>query len=269
MVLSSFGALGFGGSKPAAAAVRTAAAATADGLALWYKLDAASGTVAVDSSGKGRDGAVLGTPGWTPGEGLSFNGTNTYVKVPDNLMRGMDAITVAMDVFIDPAQATPYFLYGFGNSSGGNGDGYLFTTGNDYRSTIATGNWSTEQNTRPSPGRNLPRGVWKHVAFTLGGNTGVVYQDGVEVGRNPAVTIKPSAIGAGTTTANYLGRSLYGGDKLFAGQDPRLPGLRPRARRRPRSASSPRRSRRRSWSGTRRRSPSATSAPSRRTWRCR
>jgi len=38
-----------------------------DGLALWYKLDAQSGTAAVDSSGNGRDGTVNGTATWTAG----------------------------------------------------------------------------------------------------------------------------------------------------------------------------------------------------------
>ena len=128
------------------------AAEITDGLALWYKLDATAGTVAVDSSGHGRNGTVNGTAGWSgSGEGLTFNGSDTYVKVPDNIMSGMNAITVSMDVQIDAAQATPYFLYGFGNTAGsGTGNGYLFTTGNSFRTAIASGNSSTEQNTRTS-----------------------------------------------------------------------------------------------------------------------
>ena len=39
-------------------------------------------------------------------------------------MSGMNAITVSMDVQIDAAQATPYFLSGFGNTAGsGTGKG--------------------------------------------------------------------------------------------------------------------------------------------------
>jgi hypothetical protein len=141
------------------------AAEITDGLALWYKLDATSGTVAVDSSGHGRNGTVNGTAGWSGnGQGLTFNGSDTYVKVPDNIMSGMNAITVSMDVQIDAAQATPYFLYGFGNTaSSGTGNGYLFTTGNSFRTAIASGNSSTEQNTRTSAA--LQRSVWKHVTY--------------------------------------------------------------------------------------------------------
>ncbi|MGW0311523.1 family 43 glycosylhydrolase [Streptomyces flavidovirens] len=193
------------------------AAEITDGLALWYKLDATSGTVAVDASGHGRNGTVNGTAGWSgAGEGLTFNGSDTYIKVPDNIMSGMNSITVSMDVQIDATQATPYFLYGFGNTSNGAGNGYLFTTGNSFRTGIASGNYSTEQNTRTSAA--LPRSVWKHVTYTQTGTTGVLYQDGVEVARNMSVTITPGSIGSGTTTANSIGKSLYTGDKLFKGK---------------------------------------------------
>ncbi|GAA3803811.1 family 43 glycosylhydrolase [Streptomyces phyllanthi] len=190
-----------------------------DGLALRYKLDASSGSVAADSSGNGRDGTVNGAAGWSgSGEGLAFNGSDTYIKVPNNIMSGMNSITVSMDVKIDSAQATPYFIYGFGNTSGTAGNGYLFTTGDSFRTSIATGNWSTEQTTKPSTSSNLTRSVWKHIAYTQTGNTGVLYEDGVEVARNTAVTITPGAIGSGTTTANYVGKSVYPGDKLFKGR---------------------------------------------------
>ncbi|NEB04069.1 family 43 glycosylhydrolase [Streptomyces sp. SID13726] len=190
-----------------------------DGLALWYKLDAASGSTVTDASGHDRTGTVNGTADWSDsGQGLAFNGSDTYVKVPDDVMKGMDSITVSTDVLLDPAQTTPYFVYGFGNSSGGNGNGYLFATGNSLRTSIATGNWSTEQTTKPADSHNLTRGVWKQLTYTQTGNTGVLYEDGVEVGRNTAVTITPGAIGSGSTTANYIGKSVYSGDKLFKGR---------------------------------------------------
>ncbi|MEV6166613.1 family 43 glycosylhydrolase [Streptomyces sp. NPDC051954] len=206
----------------AAPALPAQAAVTADvsaGPALWYKLDAASGNTVTDASGNGLDGTVSGTADWSGnGQGLAFNGSDTYVKVPDDVMKGMDAITVSTDVLIDSAQSTPYFIYGFGNSSGSSGNGYLFTTGNSLRTSIATGNWSTEQTTRPADSHNLTRAVWKHLTYTQTGSTGVLYEDGVEVGRNTSVTITPGAIGSGTTTANFIGKSVYSGDRLFKGR---------------------------------------------------
>ncbi|WP_069772476.1 family 43 glycosylhydrolase [Streptomyces sp. LUP30] len=196
----------------------TEAADVTDGLALWYKFDGASGTTVPDASGHGLDGTVNGAADWSSsGQGLSFNGSDTYVKVPNDVMKGMTSISVAMDVKMDAAQATPYFLYGFGNTSAGNGNGYLFTTGNSLRTSIATGNWSTEQNTKPADSHNLTRAVWKHLTYTQSGTTGVLYEDGVEVARNTSVTITPGAIGSGTTTANAIGKSVYSGDRLFKG----------------------------------------------------
>jgi hypothetical protein len=194
------------------------AAEITDGLALWYKLDASSGTMAADASGNGRNGTVNGTASWSGnGEGLTFNGSSTYIKVPDNVMSGMNSITVSMDVQIDATQATPYFIYGFGNTaSSGTGNGYLFTTGNSFRTAIASGNSSTEQNTRTSAA--LQRSVWKHVTYTQTGTTGVLYEDGVEKARNTSVTLTPGSIGSGITTANYIGKSLYTSDKLFKGK---------------------------------------------------
>jgi hypothetical protein len=53
----------------------------------------------------------------------------------------------------------------------------------------------------------LPTGVWKHVAVTLSGNTGVLYVDGVPVGTNNAMTLTPASLGS--TTLNYIGKSQY------------------------------------------------------------
>ncbi|MDP9794389.1 hypothetical protein J2S43_002901 [Catenuloplanes nepalensis] len=193
-----------------------ASAAPGSGPLLHYRLtETTSGTVAVDSSGHGRHGTVAGAAGWTGAQGLTFDGTSTFVSAPANLMAGLDAITVSFDVKVDPAQATPYFLYGFGNTSGANGNGYLFATGDHLRTAITTGNWSGEQNTQRST--RLARGVWKHLTYTQADGVGVLYEDGAEIGRNTAVTVTPGAIGGGSTSANHLGRSLYAADKLLRG----------------------------------------------------
>jgi len=202
-------------SVPLSGAAAAAADAAADGLVVHYAMDQASGSTVTDSSGNGRDATLRGGAAFVAGEGLAFGGTDGYAALPDNVLRGLDQVTIALDVRIDVDQKTPYFLYGLGNSASGVGDGYLFTTGNGYRTSIATGNWSTEQ-TVSGPG-NLDRGVWRHLTYTLAGGTAVLYSDGVEVARNTGVTITPGAIGAGTTTANYLGRSQYSGDNYFKG----------------------------------------------------
>jgi beta-xylosidase len=194
----------------------TPVVADEDGLVAQYDLDEAAGTVAVDSTGHGYDGVVSGDATWADGA-LNLGGTNGHVKLPNNMMAGLDAITVSTKVWLDPAQATPYFIWGLGNTDGGGtGNGYLFTTGNNYRSSIASGNWSTEQTV--TSGSALARGAWKTLTYTLQGGTATLYLDGVKVGEKTGVTIKPGAIGDGRTTANYIGRSVYTGDKYLKGK---------------------------------------------------
>jgi hypothetical protein len=138
------------------------------------------------------------------------------VKLPDNVLAGVEDVTVEAEVWIDPNQGTPYFLYGLGNSAGGAGNGYLFSTGDAYRTSIATGNWTTEQTA--NSGSNLTRGRWSKLTYTLTDGTATIYLDGAKVGTKTGVTVTPGDIGDGTTTANNLGRSVYSGDKLFKGQ---------------------------------------------------
>ena len=189
---------------------------TVNGLLLWYPLNEASGTVATDSSGHGNDGTVKGTASWGGDQGLTFDGTDTYIQAPNNIMAGLNSITVSFDTWIDSTQATPYFLYGFGNTSNGQGNGYLMASGNNFRSSITTTNYTGEKTT--SPGTALPSGTWTHVTYTQTGTTGTLYKDGVQVSQNTSINITPGAIGGGVTTADFIGRSLYATDHYFKGK---------------------------------------------------
>jgi len=50
-------------------------------------------------------------------------------------------------------------------------------------------------------------GLWYQVAVTLNGNTGILYLNGLPVGTNSPMTLRPSSLG--TTANNYIGRSQY------------------------------------------------------------
>ncbi|HST84977.1 MAG TPA: LamG domain-containing protein, partial [Kineosporiaceae bacterium] len=195
---------------PAAAADVTA------GLVLRYDLSQTSGTTVADTSGNGRDGTLNGDASWSGG-GLALGGTNGYVKLPNNVMAGLTQITVSADVYIDAAQSTPYMIWAMGNTtSAGVGNGYLFATGNAYRTSIATGNWTTEQTATSTAA--LTRGVWASISYTLdAAGVATEYLNGESVATKTGVTITPGAIGDGTTTANYLGRSVYTADKYVNG----------------------------------------------------
>ena len=193
-----------------------AAEPTTDGLVAHYPLEG-TGTTVADASGNGLDATVVGGAELGP-DGVVLDGVDDYVDLPDDLMAGLDAITVAFDVLIHPDLTGNYMIYGLGNTTDWYGDGYLFSEGNPLRTAIASGNWTTEQNLEATPPSNAPRGVWTHVAYTLAPDgTAVLYQDGVEIARRTGVTVTPGSIGDGVTTANYIGRSVYTPDPYFEG----------------------------------------------------
>ncbi|MFF1360883.1 family 43 glycosylhydrolase [Streptomyces sp. NPDC058297] len=191
--------------------------ADADGLVAHWPLD----TSADDTSGHGCHGTATGDISWAEGA-LVLGGASGHIKLPDNMLSGVDAVTVAADVWVDSDQATPYFLYGFGNtaSATGYGNGYLFATGGStssgFRAALSDGNWSKEQETNANSG--LEHGRWTNVTYTVDGDTALLYLDGVVVARNTAITLMPSDIGGGRTTANYLGRSQYTSDHTPKGR---------------------------------------------------
>ncbi|WP_230005577.1 LamG domain-containing protein, partial [Microbacterium sp. Bi128] len=193
------------------------AAVPSTGLVASYPLDETAGTVARDVSGNGRDAAYVGGPTLTGAEGVRLDGDDDYVSVPNNILKDLTSVTVSTDVIVRPEQSGNYFIWGLGNTTDWFGNGYLFATGNPARAGIASGNWTTEQETRGSA--NIERGVWKTLTYTLdaGSKTARLYLDGVQVAENTNTTTTPGSIGNGTTTANYLGRSSYTPDKRLAG----------------------------------------------------
>ncbi|MHB9759169.1 family 43 glycosylhydrolase [Streptomyces sp. BYX5S] len=178
-------------------------------------------TDAQDTSGHGHHGTASGDAAWSDGA-LVLGGAGGHVKLPDDLLAGLDAGTVTADVWVDEDQATPYFLYGFGNTaaSTGHGNGYLFATGggtdSGFRAGLSDGDWKREE--EANAGTGLPRGRWANVTFTVDGATSRLYLDGVEVATNTTADLTPGDIGGGRTTANFLGRSPYTADHTLKGR---------------------------------------------------
>ncbi|TGO04890.1 family 43 glycosylhydrolase [Serinibacter arcticus] len=190
----------------------------ADDLLLSYDFTTATGTdtaaVVPDGSGHGRTATVIGGAARTP-DGLTLDGVDDYVQLPGDVLAGVTDITISAEVRLAANQATPYFLWGFGNTTDGAGNGYLFATGNAYRAGIASGNWSTEQ--VAGSGANLTRDAWHTLTYTQSGTTSRLYLDGAQVATNTNVSLTPGSIGAGSTTRNAIGRSVYDSDRLLQG----------------------------------------------------
>ncbi|MEX8056662.1 family 43 glycosylhydrolase [Microbacterium sp. 16-032] len=202
---------------PLTAPVIAGAVAADAGLVASYPLDETFGTVARDTSGNGRNATFEGGPTLAGADGVRLDGNDDDVKLPNDILKGLDSITVSTDVIVRPEQSGNYFIWGLGNTTDWYGNGYLFATGNPARTGIALGNWTTEQKAESTTA--LERGVWKKLTYTLdaASKTSRMYIDGVQIAENTNTTSLPSMIGGGTTTANYLGRSNYTPDKRLAG----------------------------------------------------
>jgi hypothetical protein len=210
---------------PAAALADGGGPGPVQGMVAWYPLDDGAGTAATDASGHGRHGAVEGEATWDPDGGFTFSGgasgSGNAVRLPDDLISGLDAVTVAFDVLVDPAfTADAHFVVNLGNTAVGtpqSGDGYLMLETIPLRAAISAAAWSGENGNVTSKSAALAKGVWKHVTYTQQGSTGTLYEDGARVARTTTVSVTPAQVGGGSTTHNYLGRSAYADDASFRG----------------------------------------------------
>ena len=87
----------------------------------WWKLDTSSGTTAIDWSGHGNNGTIIGDPQWVEGfdgGAIEFNGVD-YIELPTDLV-GSDVGSVTMWIKTEQTNRG-MILYG---SDGTGGDGY-------------------------------------------------------------------------------------------------------------------------------------------------
>src|SRR5687768_2407360 len=88
MLLALLGGLLLVAPSGAAAA---AAAEVTDGLVLRYDLTQTTGTTVTDSSGNGNHGTLTGGGTWTGEQGLTLDGTDDHVKLPNNILAGLSS----------------------------------------------------------------------------------------------------------------------------------------------------------------------------------
>lgn len=165
---------------------------------------------ALDSSGSGNHGQVVGTPAYVvgqQGQALELDGTTSYVQLADNVAQG-DEFSFAGWVKWDGG-GNWQRIFDFGNDT----SSYLFLTpsnGSNLRFAIKNG--GGEQIVQTSA---LTPGEWTHVAVTLGGGSAKLYVNGALAATNNSASIKPSDF---APKFNYLGESQFAADPLFNGQ---------------------------------------------------
>lgn len=176
----------------------------------------ASGTTAADATVNGRHGTLVNGPTRVTGKGgnaVDLDGTNDYVSLPTGVVSTLGNFTISTWVNLDSASpGSRIFDFGSGTTN------YLCLTPANgatgpVRFAITTGGGGEQTINGTSA---LPTGAWTHVAVTLSGNLGILYVNGVEVGRNAALTLTPASLGA--TTQNWIGRSQSSSDPYLNGR---------------------------------------------------
>ncbi|WSQ07064.1 glycoside hydrolase family 127 protein [Streptomyces sp. NBC_01231] len=170
-----------------------------------YRLDERTGTTAADSTGTFATAALAAGAAWASdgtGPAVSLDGRGGHIALPAGLLSRLDELTISVRVRVDTLAASAR-VFDFGYHK----DTYLFlaaTTGAG-RARAALKIAGMEREDFIDANGPLDVGRWTHVALTLGGGTGVLYLDGAETGRNPAMVASPLLLGM--TTRSFLGRS--------------------------------------------------------------
>ncbi|MFD5862214.1 beta-L-arabinofuranosidase domain-containing protein [Streptomyces chartreusis] len=159
-----------------------------------------------------RDPGVLSVAGRFGTAAENVRGSYQYVDLPAAVLGGAPAITLS--AWVRPTHDANWArIFDFGDDN----TRYLYLAARNAngvpRFAVTTGGPGGEQGLDGTAA--LPLGQWSHLAVTIGGGTGTLYVNGSAVARNTAMTLTPAALG--TLANNWLGRSNFATDPVFAG----------------------------------------------------
>jgi hypothetical protein len=197
--------LPYNGTAPDMGAFEASGPATTTfaGLQAHWKLDETSGTSAVDSTDFAHHGTHVGPPSITAGRvgprALTFDGTTSYVTIPDP---GMQVTTMTLALWAKPGDfAVIRDMLTRGDC----------TTTNFFFETDTSGHLSFGWNTPTyylNSGVVLTAGQWAYLVATYDGTTVRVYRNGALLASGTATGPPPTmtsitTIGRGGSCANY------------------------------------------------------------------
>ncbi|MCX5561722.1 beta-L-arabinofuranosidase domain-containing protein [Streptomyces sp. NBC_00038] len=156
--------------------------------------------------------AVLGVSGRFGTGAENVRGSYQYVDLPAAVLGGASAITLS--AWVKPTHDANWTrVFDFGNDT----TRYMYLAPRNAtgvpRFAITTGGPGGEQGLNGTAA--LPLNQWSHLAVTITGSTGTLYVNGTAVAQNTSMTLTPAALG--TLANNWLGRSNYPADPVFAG----------------------------------------------------
>jgi len=187
------------------------------GLVANYPCDQASGTVLPDVSGKNNNATLRTGTGGTAGYSFAtgkvgsaldlVKASQGYVTLPAGLLATACEATVAAWVYINNS-ADWQRVFDFGKDQ----NVYMFLTPSNSVTHVLRFGISVSGN-KPAyeqlidGNAALSTGVWNHVAVVLGAGGGFLYLNGVQVGTNPAMSLRPADLG--NAPNYYIGRSEF------------------------------------------------------------
>ncbi|MEL0455913.1 LamG-like jellyroll fold domain-containing protein [Flavobacteriaceae bacterium SZ-1-7] len=177
------------------------------GQHLYYDFNGVFGASPYDQWGvyNGTLFPSVGSAAGKGGGGINLTGTDdSYMQIENGVVKDLTDFTIA--TWVKLKTSTNWVrIFDFGTGSATN----MFLTpqnGNNgtYRFAIKKNNGAEQQiNSSTNPVLN----TWTHIAITMSGTVGIMYINGIEVGRKENFTLNPFSLGI--TTQNYIGKSQY------------------------------------------------------------
>lgn len=137
---------------------------------------------------------------------------SAYISLPDDVVSSMTDFTIS--TWVKPSETADWariFDFGTGTAK------YMFLAPRNNAGqtvfAITSSNSGSEQ--KITSECVFTPNNWTHICIAKKGNTGIMYADGIEVGRNESMTLSPKDIGS--TNKNYIGKSQYSSDPYFNG----------------------------------------------------
>ncbi|MCW3136373.1 MAG: carboxypeptidase regulatory-like domain-containing protein [Canidatus Methanoxibalbensis ujae] len=190
-------------------------------LVAYYKLDEGSGTTAYDSSENGNDGTIYGGATWVDGKigkALSFDGSNDYVDLPDNIITApslrSNGSTLIAWVKVEPSLTGRKGIVGTAACTSG-----WSVFGLDYyngKARLETYDSGADHYQRVESTTNINDGKWHHIAGTYDPSDKKmrIYVDGVLEGTSSEISRAGWSTGS---NYNYIGKNPISGDYFFNG----------------------------------------------------